>query len=98
MKPTVLLVDDDDNILYGLVRALRKQPYQLLTAKSGDEAMLILKSRDVDVIVADEVMPGISGGDLLAWAAENVPETIRIILTGKPTTSIAIRAINEGRV
>jgi two-component system, probable response regulator PhcQ len=98
MKPIVLLIDDDDNILYGLVRALHKQPYQVLTAKSGDEAMLILKSREVDVIVVDEIMPGISGGDLLAWAAENVPDTIRIMLTGNATTSIAIRAINEGQV
>ena len=98
MKPVVLLIDDDDNVLYGLVRALHNQPYQVLTAKSGDEAMLILKSREVDVIVVDEIMPGISGGDLLAWAAENVPDTIRIMLTGNATTSIAIRAINEGQV
>jgi two-component system, probable response regulator PhcQ len=98
MKPIVLLIDDDDNVLYGLVRTLRKQPYQVLTAKSGEEAMLILKGREVDVIVVDEVMPGISGGDLLAWVAESMPDTIRIVLTGNATTSSAIRAINEGQV
>ncbi len=98
MKPVVLLIDDDDNTLYGMVRALRKQPYQLLTAKSGEEARLILKSREVDVIVVDEFMPGLSGSDLLAWAAENVPDTIRLMLTGNATAGIAIRAINEGRV
>jgi two-component system, probable response regulator PhcQ len=98
MKSVVLLVDDDDNILYGLVRALRKQPYQLLTAKTGDEAMLILKSREVDVVVVDEIMPGLSGGDLLSWMAENVPDTIRIMLTGNASTSVAIRAINESQV
>jgi two-component system, probable response regulator PhcQ len=98
MKPIVLLIDDDENILYGLVRGLRKEPFQVLTAKSGDEAMLILKNREVDVIVVDEIMPGVSGGDLLAWAAENVPNTIRIMLTGNATASIAIRAINEGQV
>ena len=90
MKPIVLLIDDDENVLNGLVRSMRKEPYQLLTAKSGDEAMLILKNREVDVIVIDEIMPGISGGDLLAWAAENAPDTIRIMLTGNATTSIAI--------
>ena len=98
MKPIVLLIDDDENVLSGLVRSLHKEPYQLLTAKSGDEAMLILKNREVDVIVIDEIMPGISGSDLLAWAAENAPDTIRIMLTGNATTSIAIRAINEGQV
>jgi response regulator RpfG family c-di-GMP phosphodiesterase len=98
MKPIVLLIDDDENVLFGLERALRKEPYQLLTARSGDEAMMILKTHEVDVIVVDEVMPGVSGSDLLAWTAENAPDTIRIMLTGNASTSIAIRAINEGRV
>ena len=90
MKPIVLLIDDDENVLNGLSRALRKEPYQLLTASSGDEAMMILKDHDVDVIVVDEIMPGISGGDVLAWSAENAPDTIRIMLTGNATTAIAI--------
>jgi len=98
MKPIVLLIDDDENVLFGLQRALRKEPYQLLTARSGDEAMMILKNREVDVIVVDEVIPGVSGSDLLAWTAENAPDTIRIMLTGNASTAIAIRAINEGRV
>jgi two-component system probable response regulator PhcQ len=98
MKPTVLLVDDDENVLLGLQRALRKLPYQMLTAKSGEVAMQILNSRDVDVMVVDEVMPGVSGSDLLAWAAENARDTVRIMLTGNATVSTAIRAINEGKV
>jgi len=98
VNANVLIVDDDENVLYGLVRSLNEQPYKILTAKSGDEAMWILKTREVDVIVADERMPGISGCDLLAWAAENMPNTVRIMLTGNVSASIAIRAINEGRV
>jgi response regulator RpfG family c-di-GMP phosphodiesterase len=98
MKPIVLLIDDDENLLSGLVRSLRNEPYQLLTAKSGNEAMLILNSREVDVLVIDECMPGMSSSDLLAWAVENAPDTVRIMLTGNATTSIAIRAINEGQV
>ena len=98
MENIVLLVDDDQNILHGLARALRHQPYQLYTATSGEEALLILKGRNVDVIVTDEQMPGMCGGDLLAWVAENCPEATRIVLTGRPTVEIAIRAINEGGV
>ena len=71
MNHTVLLVDDDANILHGLARVLRHQPYQLFTARSGDEAMAILRTRSIDVIVSDEQMPGISGSDLLAWVADN---------------------------
>jgi two-component system probable response regulator PhcQ len=98
MGHIVLLVDDDQNVIRGLTRALRRQPYQLYTAQSGDEAMWILKAHDVDVIVTDEKMPGMSGGDLIAWVAENYPEVVRIVLTGYATTETAIRAINEGAV
>ena len=98
MGDIVLLVDDDQNILHGLARALRHQPYQLYTATTGEEAQLILKGHCVDVIVSDEQMPGMCGSDLLAWVAENCPEVMRIVLTGRPTVETAIRAINEGAV
>ncbi|MHB8901992.1 MAG: response regulator, partial [Thermoguttaceae bacterium] len=74
MESVVLLVDDDQNILHGLVRALRHQPYQLYTATSGEEALMVLKGHRVDVIVSDEHMPGMCGGELLAWVADNYPE------------------------
>ncbi len=98
MEDVVLLVDDDINILRSLARLLRNQPYRLYTASSGEEALLILKSRDVDVVVTDEQMPGMRGGDLLAWIAANRPEIVSIVLTGRPTVDDAIRAINEGAV
>lgn len=98
MQPTVLLVDDDPHVLHGLARALRHQPYQLHTACSADEAMRVLKSRPVDVLVADEHMPGMRGSQLLAWVATNFPDVVRIMLTGNATVDTAIRAINEGAV
>ncbi len=98
MKHAVLFVDDEDNVLDGFRRSLRQQPYRLYTARSGEEAMRILKARDMDVIVADERMPGMSGSDLLAWVTKNCPQVMRIMLTGQATTEAAIRAINEGTV
>ena len=98
MDHTVMLVDDDANVLHALARVLRNQPYQLYTARSGNEAMAILKARSVDVIVSDEQMPGISGTDLLAWVSDNYPDVMRIVLTGHATAETAIRAINEGGV
>jgi FixJ family two-component response regulator len=98
MERFVLLVDDDENILCGLARVLRQQPYHLYTARTGEEAVEVLKSRSVDVLVADEQMPGMSGSDLLAWTADNYPDVRRIMLTGRATTQMAVRAINEGLV
>jgi DNA-binding NtrC family response regulator len=98
MSATVLLVDDDENLLHGLARVLRHQPFRLLTARSGEEAMWVLKTRSVDVIVADEHMPGMSGTELLAWVARECPQVVRIVLTGHATAATAIRAINDGGV
>ena len=82
MSHTVLLVDDDENVLYSLARALRQQPYSLYTAKSAEEAMMVLKTRNVDVVVADDRMPGMCGSDLLVWVASHYPDVMRILLTG----------------
>lgn len=98
MKDVVLLVDDDLNLLHALARTLRHQPYVLYTATSAEEALLILKGHEVDVIVSDEQMPGMCGSDLLVWVAESYPDVPRIVLTGRPTVETAIRAINEGAV
>lgn len=98
MKDTVLLVDDDVNLLRALARTLRHQPYALYTATSAEEALLILKGREVDVVVSDEQMPGMCGSDLLGWVADSYPDVPRIVLTGRPTVEVAIRAINEGSV
>ena len=98
MPHTVLLVDDDPLLLAGLTRALRRQPYQLLTAQSADEAIWTLKKHDVDLLVTDEQMPGRSGSELAAWVAEHRPEVVRIMLTGHAEAGTAIRAINEGAV
>jgi len=98
MSHTVLLVDDDPNVLAGLSRALRRQPYTLCTARSGEEAVWVLKTRDVDVVVSDQRMPGMLGSQLLAWIAQNRPEVMRIMLTGHVEAETAIEAINTGGV
>ena len=95
MSYTVLFVDDDHNVLEGLTRALRKEPYEILTAPSAEEAALILEKSAVDVIVCDEQMPGISGTEFLTQTAKDYPEVIRIILTGHSTPKLWSRAINE---
>ncbi len=98
MRHAVLLVDDDENLLHGLVRSLREQPYQVYTATSGEEARWVLKRQRIDAVVADEQIPGLSGTDLLAWVADYFPDCMRILLTGHPSVAIAVRAVNEGSV
>ena len=98
MERTVLFVDDDQNVLDGLARALREQPYQICTARSGEEGMAVLKTRPIDLLVTDEKMPGMSGGDLVVWVAEHYPHVTRIVFTGHATAESAMWAINEAEV
>lgn len=94
----VLLVDDDANVLRGVARLLRNEPFRVLTARSADEAAAAIKSHPIGVIVSDERMPGTSGTELLSWVAEFYPEIVRIVLTGHTTPETTMRAVNEGRV
>lgn len=98
MKPTVLLVDDEPNILEGLKRNLRKEPYRILIALSAKEALKILENNPIDVVVSDHDMPGMNGTELLAEVHKRYPDTLRFILTGKATLQMAIDAINKGAV
>jgi len=94
----ILFVDDDPLVLDAAVRALHKEPYELLGATSAEKALEILSERQVDVIVTDEQMPGMLGSELLSLVAKDYPDTMRIILTGHANVDAAVRAINEGQI
>ncbi len=98
MSHTILLVDDEPNVLEGLTRALRKELYEILTANSVEEAAQQLEDHSVDLIISDEEMPGMSGTEFLARVARNYPDVVGIVLTGHPTLPAALRAMNEGKV
>ena len=98
LKRALLLVDDDPVFLHALERILKRAPFDLFKATSAERAAVILKRYQIDCVISDYRMPGISGIDFLKWVRKHYPHTIRIILTGEANTSSAIRAINEGEV
>jgi two-component system, probable response regulator PhcQ len=95
---TILFVDDDPSILAGFNNAFRREPYRILTARSGEEGLRTLAVNVVDVVVSDERMPGITGVEFLAEVREKYPNTIRMILTGHASLEVAIRAVNNGQI
>lgn len=97
-KRVVLLVDDDKNLLAGLRRQLHSQPFEVVTVDGSVAAMAVLKSQDVDVVVSDENMPGVSGIEFLSEISKSFPSTMRIMLSGQAGTEVVLRAVNEGRV
>jgi DNA-binding NtrC family response regulator len=95
---SLLLVDDESAILSALKRELRSAGYELLTATSGEEALRILANSDVQVILSDYRMPGMSGVELLTEAHRLQPDAVRMVLSGYADIEAITEAINCGRI
>ncbi len=95
---TLLLVDDDDNILSSLRRLLRGEGYQILFAHGAMEGLKLLAETHVDVILSDQRMPGMTGVEFLRRAKELVPDTVRMVLSGFTDLQSVIDAVNEGAI
>ena len=97
-KPTVLFVDDEVYVLKSLQRICRREPYEVLTANDAKQAMQILASHHVDIVVSDLRMPNIDGSQLLAHVADHYPEMPRILLSGNADLPSVINTVNEGKL
>lgn len=94
---TILIVDDEPPVR-AILRRLLECEFEVLTASSADEAMAILRDHEVQILLTDQHLPGPRGTDLLAWAMEHRPRTIRLLMTGHGNIDDAIAAINTGHV
>lgn len=97
-KSAVLLVDDEESILNSLRRLLRSQPYEVVLATSGAQALEIMATRPIDLVMSDARMPGMDGATLLAEVHRLYPATSRILLTGYADLTTIIKAINDGQI
>ena len=95
---TLLLVDDEPDILNSLKRLLRRSGYRILTAGSAAEGLELLALNDVQVIVSDQRMPIMSGAEFLSRVKSLYPETMRIVLSGYTELASLTDAINRGAI
>jgi response regulator RpfG family c-di-GMP phosphodiesterase len=97
IRITILLVDDEENILRSLQRLLIDEDFSIETATSGEAALEKLKTlENVGLIVSDQRMPGMNGAEFLGRSREYVPDAVRILLTGYSDINATIDAINKG--
>lgn len=94
-KHSILIVDDEPDILQSLLGLLRRE-FQLFTATSGEEALAILKEHPIHVIMTDQRMPGMTGVELMRQVRADYPESIRIVFTGYADIKAVVEAINTG--
>jgi YesN/AraC family two-component response regulator len=95
---TILCVDDEENILSSLRRLLRGEDYRIMTAASSMEGLKVLEENDVQLIISDQRMPGMSGTEFFAVVRERFPEAIRIILSGYTDVDAITESINKGHI
>ena len=95
-KKRILFVDDEQGILDGLKRMLRKfhKEWEMEFALSGKEALERFEKASFDVIVTDMRMPGMDGAELLKVVARKYPETIRIVLSGYSDLDTVMRVVS----
>jgi DNA-binding NtrC family response regulator len=96
MPANLLLVDDQPEVLEGLTLAFSRTDNNVLTATSGEEAIHVLNSEDVDVVVTDLKMAGMDGIGVLRHALSMSPAPAVIILTAFGTIESAVDALKEG--
>ncbi len=94
----ILIVDDDGFFRRAVADALDGLGYWLSFAEDVPSALAVLRTEPVDVVVADHVMPGLSGLALLTSMREHMPEPRRILLSGQADLATALAAINQAAV
>lgn len=94
-KPKVLYIDDEEPNLLAF-EMLYQMYYKIYTATSAEKALEIIKSKELQVIIADQRMQGMTGVELFNTISETNPETIRILLTAYMDVQAIIDAINIG--
>ncbi|MGD8858923.1 MAG: diguanylate cyclase [Myxococcales bacterium] len=96
-KPKILVVDDDDDIVWMITAVLRKE-FDVVSASNGKSALTLLEGTTVEGIIADHMMPGMSGVEMLDRSHELLPSAARILITASERVNVLKDAVNRARV
>ena len=95
-KMKMLLVDDEERFLSTTQKLLSRKGYDILTASSGAEALDILRTHNIHVVILDVKMPGMDGIETLQAIKRNYPLVEVIMLTGHGTIDSAVEGLKSG--
>lgn len=96
MRHSILVVDDEKNILKVISASLKKENYTVDTAKSAEEAISKFDRGDFDLIISDHRLPGMSGTELLNYVKAKDPDMPFLVLTAYGTIEKAVEAMKKG--
>lgn len=96
IKKSILIVDDDPFVLQSISNLINEYGYHVISCKNGEEAISQLLKNDINLILTDIKMPGMSGIDLLARIRDSYPKMPVILMTGYAELDVAVDAIKKG--
>lgn len=94
--PAILLVDDEESVLYTLQAVLKTEGYRIEKARSAKEAIDLLNTQTFDLVISDVNMPGASGLELLDSIRDRDPNCLVILITAYGSEAIAVDAMRRG--
>jgi len=98
MEDSILIVDDEPDVISAIKRSLMEETYNIYAANSGADGLKILKEHKIKLVISDEMMPGMTGIEFLSTVKNLFPETVRIMLTGHASIQAAMKAVNSGEI
>lgn len=96
MKFTILIIDDEENIRNGLAANFELEDYNVRTAASGKEGLSYIAKGDIDLVITDLRMDGISGEEVVRRVTVENPGIPVIVLTGHGSIDAAVNAMRDG--
>ena len=95
-KTKILVVDDEKVVREGCHRVLTGKGYEVLSAENGRQALDLLDTEEIDMILLDLKMPVMSGEEMLGITTEKYPDIPVIIITGHGTVDTAVECMKNG--
>jgi len=95
-EETILVIDDDENILNLIEWHLTRRGYDVITAYDGEQALSLIERIPVDLVITDLKMPKIDGMEVLRRVKEKDPNIEVVILTAHGTMESVIEALRDG--
>src|ERR1041384_2381178 len=96
--PRVLLVDDDESLVYILQETLAREGYKIVTAFSGPEALLKSEQEDFALNMSDQKMPQMSGTEFFSRIQQIQPDATRVLMTGVVELNTIVDSVNKGEI
>src|SRR5262249_4101295 len=96
-KHCLLVVDDEPDLVQSVQDLLRRD-YRVLGATRAREGLQILEREKVHIVMSDQRMPEMTGGEFLSWLRDTPPDTVRLLFTAYSDLKTVTEAVNQGNI